>query len=170
MKAGLAAILAMTALAACQTTPQKVETAFDPKAAAVIHREGPARIDGHAFITRFDNRVMHASGQYVYLVPATAYARERFARLYGGRKFLPATSGASMEQDAAYAQHIRKTKAESTGRFRFDNVAAGEYFVATNVQWKDSEDSFFSRGGAIYETVTVKGRPDEVAKVVVNGL
>jgi len=165
------ALGAVLVLAGCQRTPpQKVETAFDPAAAAYVNRQGPARIDGHAFITRADARVMNASGQYVYLVPATPYARERFARLYGGKKFLAASSGAAIEQDADYARFTRRTKAGSSGRFSFENVAAGEYFIATNVQWKDSEESFVTRGGAVYESVTVRGVAGESIDVVVNGL
>jgi hypothetical protein len=156
------------ALVACQT-PQKIEKAFDSSAAAYIHKKGPARIEGHAFVTRFDNKVMNASGSYVYLIPATAYARERFVKLYGGRKAVPATSFASVQNDPNYAAFTRRTKAESSGRFVFENVAAGEYFVATTVTWKTSEDAIFSKGGAIYESVTVKGSSDEVVKVIVNG-
>lgn len=155
--------------AGCQQTPQKVETPFDAKAAAFIHKQGEGRIDGHAFLKRFNGKVTHAAGENVWLVPATPYSRERFAKLYGGRKFLAATSGARMENDPVYAQYTRKTKAESTGRFIFEKVAPGEYFVATTVTWQDSPDSYFSRGGAIYETVTVTGREDKPIKLIVNG-
>lgn len=157
------------ALSACQT-PQKIDAPFDAAAAAHIHKKGPARIEGHAFVTRFDNKVMNASGQYVYLIPATAYARERFAKLYGGRKSAPAAGFANVQNDPNYAAFTRKTKAESNGRFVFEDVAAGEYFVATTVTWKQAEDALFSKGGAIYESVTVQGKLDEKIKVVVNGL
>lgn len=172
---GVAMRLALTigavlGLASCQYSG-KVETAFDPKAAEFIAKPGLARIEGHAFLTRFDNKVMNASGQYVYLVPATPYARERFAKLYGNGKFLAATSGQSADTDPLYSQYTRKTKAESTGRFVFDKVPKGDYFVATNVQWTQNEEAFApKKGGAIYETVSVQGKEDEVVKVVVNGI
>lgn len=156
-------------VAACQQTPQRIETPFDTKAAAFIHKQGEGRIDGHAFLKRFNGRVTHAAGENVWLVPATPYARERFARLYGGRKFLAATSALRMENDPVYAQYTRKTKAESNGRFTFENVAPGEYFIATTVTWQDTPDSYFARGGAIYETVTVTGKEEKAIKVIVNG-
>lgn len=170
MMRGVALIVMVAGLAACQQTPAKIETPFDPKAAEFINKQGESRIDGHAFLTRFNGKVVNAAGQYVYLVPATPYAKERFAKLYGGKKFLAATSGARMENDPLYAQYTRKTKAESSGRFTFDKVAPGEYFVATTVTWKDDIDSYFSRGGAVFETVTVTGKEDKIIRVVVNGI
>ena len=169
MRRQILAVCCAVFLAGCQQSVQKVDTPFDAKAAGYIHKQGEGRIDGHAFLKRFNGKVTNAAGEYVWLVPATPYARERFTKLYGGRKFLAATSGVRMENDPVYAEYTRKTKAESNGRFTFEKVAPGAYFVATTVTWKDSEDSYFARGGAIYETVTITGKEEKAVKVVVNG-
>jgi hypothetical protein len=166
--AGLAAALL---LAGCQSTPPPVATAtpFDPKAAAYIKIEGPHRIEGHAFLRKPNGSVANAVGETVRLVPATAYARERFAALYEGRKQLAAARlPASQSVDPAYAELTRTTKAGATGRFTFENVAPGDYIVATQVVWTDS-GSLFRQGAAIWETVTVTGRETRPVRVIVNG-
>src|SRR5437588_4662803 len=66
------------------------EPAFDPKAAAFIHKEGKATIEGHAFLRRPDNVPENAVGQVVRLIPVTPYSEARFAQFYKGKKYMPA--------------------------------------------------------------------------------
>jgi hypothetical protein len=165
----LAAVVCLC-LAACQQTV-KVESTFDPKAADYIHKQGEARIDGHAFLKKPNGYVMHASGDVIYLIPATPYAKERMRRLYGDKKYMPATQVTQAETtDPRYFEFTRKTKAESNGRFTFDRVAPGDYYIATTLTWKDNEHDILSRGGSIYESVTVTGKEDKIIRVVVNGI
>ena len=158
-------------LAGCVGQTVKIESTFDPKAAEFINRQGEGRIDGHAFLKKPNGYVMNASGEVVWLIPATPYARERMTRLYGDKKFMPANATNRAETtDPKFYEFTRKTKAESSGRFSFEKVAPGDYFLVTNVTWKDSENDVFSRGGAIYETVTVTGKEEKIIRVVVNGM
>ena len=158
-------------VAGCQTPePVRVAAKFDPAEAEIIRKTGEARIDGHAFLKKPNGYVMNAAGEKVWLIPATAYARERMAALYKGQKFAPAGSIAGQNgTDPRYAEFTRSTKAESSGRFSFDKVAPGAYFIATTITWKDSENDVFARGGSVYETVTVTGKEDKTIKVIVNG-
>ena len=105
----------------------------------------------------------------VRLIPATAYARERFAKLYGDAKFVPASAYPKTQAtDPRYGDFIRTTKAESTGRFTFENVAPGSYFISTQVTWQ-KEGALFPEGGALYETVTLTGREADAVTVIVSG-
>ena len=166
-----AVVVAGFLLAGCVGQTVKIDSSFDPKAAEFINKQGEGRIDGHAFFKKPNGYVMNAAGEVVWLIPATPYAKERMTRLYGGKKFMPANAINRAETtDPKFYEYTRKTKAESTGRFSFDKVAPGDYFLATNVTWKDNENDVFSRGGAIYETVTVTGKEDKIIRVVVNGL
>lgn len=167
----LLATLLVALLSACMGREVKIEGSFDPKAAAFIHTQGEGRIDGHAFLKKPNGYVMHAAGETVWLIPATAYAKERMQRLYGNAKFMPANGMNRADQtDPKFYEFTRKTKAESNGRFSFDKVAPGEYFIVTTVTWKDNEHDVFSKGGAVYETVTVTGREEKIIRVVVNGV
>lgn len=168
-----AAILKAVLLAACwgltgcaTAPPLPPATAFDAKAAAYIHAKGGGRIDGQAFLVLRNGQTRLSAGETIRLVPATPYARERFTALYRGRKFLPAAEIPALPVDPAYESFTRTTTSTSGGRFRFDDVAPGEYFVAAQKVYR-LESHWLPQGGAMYETVSVKG--DETVKVVVVG-
>lgn len=154
-------------VAACQTTAE-APVAFDAKAAAFIHQQGNARIDGHAFYRAESGRVIFAAGEHVWLVPVTPYSAARFAQLYGDGKYARAQFFPAASNDPDYAKYTRSTKAESNGRFSFERVAPGDYFVSTSVTWRP-EGAMLQSGGAIYERVTVTGKEQEPIKVIVSG-
>lgn len=159
-------------LAACQTAapppPLVGNAAFDPQEAAFIKARGKTAIDGHAFLRARDGGTQNAAGEVVRLIPATAYAQARFAKLYGAGKFVAAVNYPKPEpSDPRYGEFIRTTKTESNGRFSFANVAAGTYFISTQVTWQGNND-LLPQGGAMYEKVTVTGKEENV-DVVVSG-
>lgn len=155
-------------LSACNSVSSDLR--FDPGEAAFIRQEGKSTIEGHAFLrdTRGERNVRHAAGEVVRLIPATAYAEGRIAQLYRGRKFVPAIFVSSAEPDPGYVAYMRTTKAESNGRFAFDKVAPGHYFLTTQLIWTP-KDALISEGGAIYEEVTVTGKETGPIEVVLSG-
>lgn len=167
------AVLATTvALAACQQTQPaaKIELGFDAREAAFIHKRGETRIDGHAFIKTPNGSYKNAVGEPVRLIPATAYARARFETLYGGRKLLPVAQYRQAETtDPAYVEAQRVVKTDSNGRFSFENVAPGTYYLSTQIVWRP-DGAFAAQGGAVWEMVTVTGREDKPIKAIVNGV
>ncbi len=160
--------LAALACAACQSTHVEDRVAFDANDAAYIRKQGAATVEGEAFVTNENGRVVKAAGQIVWLVPATAYARQRFTAIYGAKKSVPIGAVAQLHPDADYLAYTRRTKTGSNGKFSFDNVAAGDYFVVSQMSWK-KDDELFARGAAMYETAKVKGDEDDPVKVVVSG-
>ena len=165
--------LAALALAACQSSEPKtvkIDSAFDPKAAAFIKTQGTTRIDGHAFIRKPAGTPAFAVGEIVRLVPATPYAKERFDKLYGGKKFVEVAAYPKTEDaDPRYAEFTRTTKSGSSGRFSFDNVAPGTYYVTTQIVWQPDESKPF-KGQAVYELVTVTGKEEKPIQVILNGV
>jgi hypothetical protein len=169
MKIGIAAAgLTLIVLAGCvERKPATV--AFSTEEAAFVRKTGTGVITGHAFRTKPNGAVVNAAGQVVRLVPATAFARERFANLYGQRKYLPHGAYPRDEEvDPAYAEHTRTTKAEANGRFGFDKVAPGTYFLTTQVIWGD-EAAFTREGGSVYDVVTLTGKETEPVHVILSG-
>lgn len=160
---GLAALLG-----ACVERRPAASSSFSPEEAAYIRKPGAGVITGHAFRTRAKGQVVNAAGEVVRLVPATAYASQRFASLYGRAKFIPAASYPQEEPDPRYAEYTRTTKAEANGRFAFDKVAPGRYFVTTQVIWGE-EDALFREGGSVYDEVTLTGRETEPVRVILSG-
>lgn len=125
-------VLVLAALVAgCVTTrePVVLTTSFDPAAAAFIKATGRAKVSGQAFVRQNSGKLLRAVGTDVFLVPRTAYADERIAAIYRGRKYA-LWGGAQMpDADPRYGEYMRTTIASSGGSFSFDRVADGEYYV-----------------------------------------
>lgn len=156
-------------LAGCQSTGSPrvgPVVAFNAQEAAFINKVGSARIDGQAFLVLPGGASRMAAGETVRLIPATAYARARINHLYKGRKFVRAADIPNIPAPAQYVENTRSTTANSGGRFQFDGVAPGSYFVVTQKIYRP-EGSLTPQGGAMYESVTIKG--SETAKLVVVG-
>lgn len=167
MRVSLAIMIALL-LGGCQQTQRHAATvAFSAEEAAFIRKPGTGVITGHAFRTRSTGVVVNAAGEVVRLVPVTAYASERFTQLYGTRKFLPvARYPANDVVDPAYAELTRTVKTEANGRFVFENVPPGQYYVTTQVVW--GEDSK-REGGSVYDTVTLTGREPAAVDLILSG-
>ncbi|ATQ68369.1 hypothetical protein [Methylosinus trichosporium] len=159
------------ALCACQSAaPPPPQGRFDPAEAAFIRREGETALKGQAFLRDPHGRVdvRYASGEVVRLIPATAYARARFAQFYGDKKFVPAQQAQSPTHDPDYLSFMRTTKADATGRFVFDKLAPGRYFVATQLTWTPA-GRWLSEGGAMYDEVEVTGKESEPIRMILSG-
>jgi hypothetical protein len=142
-------------LAAC-TTVGTLNSTFDPNAAAFVKAQGKGTITGQAFLRRNDGIVVYGAGSDVILVPKTAYSDERFAQIYGSGK-VSMFGRTFKNDDPTYYEFSRKTVADGEGRFVFDGVADGQYYLTTNVVWMVQ---YAQQGGALMERVTIKdGQP-----------
>jgi len=158
--------LGALSLGSCQMGPSApIATAFDGKSADYILKTGTGRIDGEAFLRRDYGRLVTAAGERVFLIPATAYAVERFDRMFGGdrRSYY---GNLVDEPPPEYLAFRRETKVDMTGKFVFENLAPGRYIVATRVFWTEPK-SFFTHGGAMYEVVDVK--QGETTTAIISG-
>ena len=168
MRSRFARLVPLSPSAIAATLALAQEPAFDPKAAAFIHKEGKATIEGRAFLRRTDNAVENAVAQVVRLIPVTPYSEARFAQFYKGKKFMPAWQIPKIEADPEYASFTRTTTSDSNGRFTFDNVAPGKYYVATQIMWRP-KGNIFSEGGALYDIVTVPNKDTKKVKFILTG-
>lgn len=165
----LGSVLIAAIMAGCQSSRPAATVAFSAEEAAYIKKPGTGVIIGHAFRTRSLGQVVNAAGEVVRLVPMTAFARERFKQLYGERKYVAASAYPKQDTpDPAYGEYTRTTKAQANGRFVFDKVAPGTYFVSTQVIWGD-EDALTREGGSVYDTVTITGKETEPVNLVLSG-
>ena len=161
------AVLVCFTLAACQSSVQ-TQAKFNPEEAAFIKKDGQGSISGHAFLHRKSGRNVYASGEIVRLTPVTAYSSERFARLYGGRKFVSALAMPKVDADPVYASYTRTVKSDHMGRFRFDNVAPGRYFVSTQITWRDPGE-YLPQGGAMFDVADISGKEERPVDVILSG-
>jgi hypothetical protein len=171
MKALITGSIIATAaiIAGCQSSRPPATAAFSAEEVAFIKKPGTGVIVGHAFRTRPSGTVVNAAGELVRLVPVTAFSRERIRQVFGARKYAAASAYPREDTpDPAYAEHTRTTKAEANGRFAFDKVPPGSYFVMTQVIWGD-EDALTRLGGSVYDTVAITGKETEPVNVVLSG-
>lgn len=162
------ALLAGVVMAGC-VDRKPATVAFSAEEAAFIKKTGTGIITGHAFRTKPSGVVVNAAGQIVRLIPDTAFARERFANFYGKGKYVPHSAYPRDDNvDAAYSEYTRTTKAEANGRFAFDKVAPGTYFLTTQVIWGE-ETAFTREGGSVYDSVTLTGKETEPVQVILSG-
>lgn len=161
-------VFVAVSLSGCQAArgPEPSPALFDPREAAFIHKRGDGRIEGQAFLVLPNGQTRLAAGEVVRLVPATAYARARFSQLYGDRKFVRARDIPQAVPHPDYVAHTRTTTSTSSGRFRFDDLAPGDYIVVTQKIYQ-SEANLLPEGGAMYEKVRING--GETARVVIVG-
>lgn len=152
MKLGkLFAAASLAVLSGCVTAPEP-KTPFNPAEAAFIHKQGNNTINGQAFLRRNDGIVVYGAGSDVYLIPKTAYSTERLDAVYQGRNINSYMQ--SPPSPPGYEQAMRKTKANGEGRFTFDHVADGSYYIVTDVRWMVG---YASQGGNLRASVTVSG-------------
>ena len=152
-------------LAGCQTMATDIP--FDAAEASFIKNAGTTKITGHAFRQHFP-RPINSAGEVVRLIPVTAYSHDRFEKIYSGDKFVHALLVPKVEFDPQYLEYSRSTKTESDGRFSFEGVGPGKYYIATEVTWT-KDTMILPDGGIVYDEVTITGKETDPVKVILSG-
>lgn len=136
-------LVLIVACAGCKV--QRIE--FPVHEYADLETEGTATVAGQMFMRTQGGEVKTAAGFEVFLNPVTSYSQQWWDVSYkGGRKLSPA--------DPRYLVSIRAAVADSDGRFKFTNVANGEYFLSGVVIWQ-ADRRWLSQGGPIAKVISV---------------
>lgn len=158
----LLAVLCFTA-ALCSCAAQTVQqtVAFDIGEAQRAMRAGHAIIEGSALIRQNGGGVVSCAGTEVTAVPVTAFSRERMFIMFNNdqRGFRPIRAAewlqkAPPEPPASYVQLRHRTVCDAQGNFQFTNVAAGSYYVLTDIYWS-VPGRVTREGGGLLQQVTV---------------
>lgn len=138
-------------------TAYRIDTPYDKTLAARLLANGPNTVTGSASVRQRDGSVVTCAGQPVYLVPATDYARVRVRALYGSDERGASLDGRGyrFEPDPPeYSKLVRQAQCDANGRFRFDRVASGTFFLTAVVRWQEGERR---AGGSLMQQVTTGG-------------
>jgi len=138
-------------------TVYRIDTPYDKTLAARLLANGPNTVTGSASVRQRSGSVVTCAGQPVYLVPATDYARIRVRALYGSDERGASLDGRSYRFDPdppEYAKLVRQAQCDANGRFRFDRVASGTFFLTAVVRWQEGERR---AGGSLMQQVTTGG-------------
>lgn len=130
--------LAAAGLSACETTmaPGPAVAVFDATAFAWSTVPGDAAISGLVAYAGGGQRWSCAGS--VGLTPETPWTRQRFQTLYASteRAAVPAAvvrARSVAEASADYQTFVRSTTCDGAGRFSFDGLPAGSWFVIAPV-------------------------------------
>jgi hypothetical protein len=113
------------------TVPRQVP--FNEAEFAPYRSPGSGIIAGQ-LVTTTDGVIHIGAGVHVTLLPMTTYTKEMVDREIGhGENLAPS--------DARLRQYVRLVTTDSEGRFVFDHVPPGEYFVAGLNEWYFGNDA-----------------------------
>lgn len=138
-------------------TVYRIDTPYDKTLAARLLANGPNTVTGSASVRQRNGTVVTCAGQPAFLVPATDYARIRVRALYGSDERGASLDGRSYRFDPdppEYSKLVRQAQCDANGRFRFDRVASGSFFLTAVVRWQEGERR---AGGSLMQQVTTGG-------------
>lgn len=163
----IVAIACVLMLNACATVQKEVVNLpeFNESHAKMLLKDGKNTIVGSAFLKQQDGYIQSCAGSVVELIPATDYAKSRINRLYeiDQRKFYIPTNerlkfiSQKDTDEANYIDLRKRTVCDIAGKFEFENVHDGSFFVRTYVTWHVvGEYGLETAGGPVILPVTVK--------------
>lgn len=94
-------------------------------------KTGTGRIEGQAFLVQNGGGVVKAAGRSVTLDPATSIGEEWWIKAGHSYRFRDVTP-----QSDGFYYGRRQTIADADGKFKFENLAPGRYYIQTVVTWE----------------------------------
>ena len=163
MKLCLVALAVLLAGCASMTRPppqwnqisDTAEAEYQPYSAG-----GTGSIIGQAFLIQRGGGVVKAAGRTVTLDPATTVGNEwwgKAGKIWVHRHLTPPSPG--------FTKARRTTVADADGRFKFSGLAAGQYYVRTEVTWEIGGYEP-TQGGLVGQLVEV--RDGQTSEVILN--
>lgn len=119
---------------------------FDEMEYSALPKVGTGVLKGQVFAKTVGGSVVRGAGNNVVLFPATRYGNQRYD--FQVLRGMPADSA----EDPRYIQFVRSTMTDADGRFTFNNVPPGKYYVISSVTW---EASGYVQGGAVHSPVNI---------------
>lgn len=141
--------LAVIGLMGCHAAPQPRMVQFDEAEYTRYGSDGTGAITGQAFLKTRAGDVKYGAGCTVILNPVTSYSTEWYTRwVVGGVALEPGDQRAS--------KYTRQVIADGEGRFAFQGLPEGEYYVASQIIWEyPTRYGLSTTGGNVYAQVSV---------------
>ncbi len=125
----VAALIALMIGGCAASVPVPRTAAFTPSEFAPYDSPGASAIEGQAFAKTRSGDVKYAAGDSIYLCPVTSYSEEWYSKGF--------TRAQTLEPgDPRFHAYVRAAVADGQGRFRFERLPAGKYFVTCRLSWE----------------------------------
>ena len=146
----------------------QINTPFAADEVSFIHQQGNNTVSGSAFMRQGGGGIVTCAGKAVFLVPEGGHSRERIEKFYeiveehlttyiaaigisdmavGYGKRLPPPS-------EEYLAATLGTPCDASGKFSFEGLADGSYFIMVEVLWHVGN---IPQGGLLMTPVTIEG-------------
>lgn len=157
-------LLAMTvALAACASNPNDLPD-FPEHEYAATQQVGEGVINGDLYLTSASGAIQKGTNTKVILEPATSYMKAYYAKFgnLDAAKRDPDVQPPVL--DPRRATYVREAITDQNGRFDFDHIPNGTYYISSELTWSaQSDGKTITEGGTVTKLVTVSGsQPQKV--------
>jgi hypothetical protein len=157
------AAVALALTAGCSTpappaSPPQMSSPFNAGDVAWGAGPGTATVEGRAAISAAGGAPHTCAGGEAQLFPAGTYSAEMMRIVFGNdvRGFAPLTSARYPANVAAdFRKTVRRIGCDPEGRFRFDAVPAGRWYVFSNVVFRGAGEDPEPQGGALMQRIDV---------------
>tara|TARA_Y100000768_G_scaffold360450_1_gene317704 strand:- start:157 stop:687 length:531 start_codon:yes stop_codon:yes gene_type:complete len=169
-------IISVVILSGCASSGYVMKNSFSVDELDWFIAGGTTTVEGSAFLRQRGGGIVTCAGNEVNLVPVTKYSTERMTFLYENTEFgilqtgLPAILRGKLfkggETAGAYLKYLLKTTCDVDGKFQFQNVPQGSYYLITKVEWNTGRNMFENEGGMIMKRVLVNNK--ELEKFIIS--
>lgn len=148
----------------------KISAPFDEGAAKAMIQKGNNQVSGSGLIRKMNGEVVTCAGEQVSMLPVTAASREwaGYTYAYDNRASWDDSSGyhstsgdkaINISTSEPFLRHMLTTHCDVSGRFSFKDVADGDFYVFTRINWSvyDPYAGQVTQGGSVMRKVHLKG-------------
>lgn len=121
--------LVLTSLAESAPELEEADTAFAKTEFAPYRGDGPASLEGEAFVKTENGENRNCGGETILLAPYLSYD----INVINGFTFVDIDT--ALQKAGPAAPYWRESSCDSQGRFEFTNVPVGTWIVITTVRW-----------------------------------
>ncbi len=145
-----------------QREPYQRQAVFVEEEYRLYAESGTGSISGQAFFKTAGGDVKYGAGDEIYLNPVTTYSTEWFKNHVVAERLISPS-------DPRALQYMRHTTADGEGRFKFEKLPAGGYYLMCRIVWQYAggyRGSLLSTGGLAYGQTKI-GNGEQVTNVIV---
>ena len=145
-------VLFLSGCVPTQTTQtENAETSFSDADFAPYRGNGPASLEGEAFVKTENGEVRNCSGESVFLAPDTPFDINVITAFYFHVDL-------AMKKAGEAAPYWRESSCDSQGKFEFTDVPTGTWIAITAVRWGNSGRVIGGQneGGQLAKKITLR--------------
>jgi hypothetical protein len=143
-----AAFIGAFLLFGCVREERPVTTQFTSAEHEPYLKEGTAVVTGQAFLRQQGGAVVRCSGEPVLIFPATPFFNEVFSIWRAGQR-----PKLDFSLDPRMQKIARKGTCDADGKFKFEKLPNGKWYVMTQVRWMAGSNP---QGGELVGEVTTQ--------------